>query len=101
MENLVRILPENTTAEIGKNSWDMPELFKLLREKGGLDEAEFYRVFNAGIGLVLVAEGGTADEVISLINATRYSYPKYFKSYNIGRITHSEIFTGEPAVNLI
>ena len=100
-ENLVRILPESTIAEIGKNSWDMPELFKLLREKGGLDEAEFYRVFNAGIGLILVTEGGTADEVISLINDTRYSYSKYFKSYNIGKIIHSKTFAGEPAVNLI
>jgi len=99
-ENLVRILPENTVAEINKRSWDLPELFKLLKEKGGLEEAEFYRVFNAGIGLILVVEGAIADEVISLINGMVYSHSKHFISYNIGEIAYSKTFTGEPAVNL-
>ncbi len=100
-ENLVRILPVNTVAEIDKHSWNLPELFKLLKEKGGLDEAEFYRVFNTGIGLILVVEDGKADEIISLINDTGYSYSKHFKSYNIGNITHSKRVIGEPSVNLI
>ncbi len=100
-ENLVRILPANTSAEIDKLSWESPELFNLLKIKGGLDEAEFYRVFNAGIGMILVVEPIFADEIISLINNTEYLDLKHFKSYNIGRITCSKTFTGEPSVNLI
>ena len=100
-ENLVRILPANTSAEIDKLSWKLPELFNLLKVKGGLDETEFYRVFNAGIGMILVVEPIFADEIISLINNTEYLDLKHFKSYNIGRITCSKTFTGEPSVNLI
>ncbi|MHB1545975.1 MAG: phosphoribosylformylglycinamidine cyclo-ligase [bacterium] len=100
-ENLVRILPADTSAEIDKHSWDLPELFYLLKDKGGLDEAEFYKVFNAGIGLILVVEDANAREVISLINDTEYLHSKHFTSYNIGKITRSKTFSGEPAVNLI
>jgi len=101
-ENLVRILPENTVAEIDKNSWVLPELFKLLKEKGGLDETEFYRVFNAGIGLVLVVEDGKADDVVSFINDAVYFNSKHFMSYNIGKITRSKTSASavNPAVNL-
>ncbi len=100
-ENLVRILPDNTVAEIDKDSWRLPELFELLKEKGGLDETEFYRVFNAGIGLILVVEEGKADEVISFINDTVYFHSRHFRSYNIGKITRPKTFAGNPAVNLL
>ena len=100
-ENLVRILPRNTVAEIDKNSWELPELFKLLKEKGGISEAEFYRVFNAGIGLILIAEEDASGEIASFINDTRRLSQNNFQSYNIGKITNSKNNSGEPAVILL
>ena len=100
-ENLARILPENTVAEIYKNSWGLPELFKLLKEKGELNETEFYRVFNAGIGMVLVLKDADTDDAVSFINNSSYSDSKRFKAYNIGKITRPKTIAGEPAVNLI
>jgi phosphoribosylformylglycinamidine cyclo-ligase len=100
-ENLVRILPENTGANIDKHSWNIPEIFEILKEKGGLDETEFYRVFNAGIGLALVIEGGIADEAVSFINNTEYLMSSScFKAHRIGKIIYSKNGTGESYVNL-
>ncbi len=97
-ENLVRILPAGTIAEIDKSSWEMPELLGLLKEHGKLDENEFYKVFNAGIGLVLTVEGGMAKEIIGLINKTEHSDSKRFKAYEIGGIAGSKVSSDCPKV---
>jgi phosphoribosylformylglycinamidine cyclo-ligase len=52
--NIPRILPQKLAAYIRKHSWEVPAIFKLIQEKGKLDEAEMYRVFNMGIGMVLI-----------------------------------------------
>ncbi|MDM7324512.1 MAG: AIR synthase-related protein, partial [Thermus sp.] len=53
-ENLPRALPEGAGAEIRKGSWPIPPIFPYLQRLGGIPEEEMYRVFNMGIGLILV-----------------------------------------------
>ena len=53
-DNLPRILPAGTAASVKKGSWPVLPLFRFIQEKGGVDEAEMYRTFNMGIGMILV-----------------------------------------------
>jgi phosphoribosylformylglycinamidine cyclo-ligase len=53
-ENLSRILPSTVAAEIYRDSWPIPSVFPWLQQLGRIDDAEMYRVFNMGIGMVLV-----------------------------------------------
>ena len=52
--NIPRALPKGVAAHLHKGSWDIPPIFKLIQEKGNIDEAEMYRVFNMGIGMTVV-----------------------------------------------
>ncbi len=52
--NVPRILPQGTRAVIKKASWRRPEIFKWLQEAGKVAEDEMFRVFNCGIGMVVV-----------------------------------------------
>lgn len=56
--NIPRILPPGCGACIDKNAWPIPPLFHLIRRLGQIDEEEMYRVFNMGIGMVLVLDPG-------------------------------------------
>lgn len=53
-DNIPRILPENTAVRIERGSWPVPPLFELLRKLGNVSDAEMYRTFNMGVGLVIV-----------------------------------------------
>lgn len=100
-ENIVRILPANIVAEIDKHSWEIPELFMLLKESGGLNEDEFYKVFNAGIGLALVVDGSIKNEVVTLINETKYTDLTMFNAQEIGSIVCSKKTPQDAEVILI
>src|SRR5256885_3049324 len=54
IDNLPRILPKNCHAIIETKSWQVPRIFKILREKGGVTLSEMYQVFNMGIGMVVI-----------------------------------------------
>lgn len=54
VENIPRILPAGLSAKIRKGSWPVPPIFGFLQKAGDVAEDEMYRVFNMGIGLVLV-----------------------------------------------
>ncbi|MBR5242654.1 MAG: phosphoribosylformylglycinamidine cyclo-ligase [Thermoguttaceae bacterium] len=63
VENLSRVLPEGVAPEITPNSWDVPPVFGWLQKLGSIDDAEMERVFNMGLGLVLVVKPEIADDV--------------------------------------
>jgi len=52
--NIPRILPQGLAVHLKKHSWDIMPIFKLIQEKGDIEEAEMYRVFNMGVGMVLI-----------------------------------------------
>lgn len=66
-ENIPRVLPSNVQAVIDKNSWDWPEIFKWLKEKGNITTHEMYRTFNCGVGMVLIVDQHEADDAINML----------------------------------
>jgi len=52
--NVPRILPEGMTARFRHGTWLIPPIFQLIQQRGNVDQEEMYRVFNMGIGMVLV-----------------------------------------------
>ena len=64
-DNISRILPPNCCAEVRKRTWEIPPIFPFLQEKGGVDEAEMYHVFNMGVGMVLVLPPSQIDTAMA------------------------------------
>ena len=79
--NVPRVLPKDCDAVLNKKSWDKPPIFDFLQEKGPVEEDEMFRVFNMGIGFVLVVAADFADSVAEKL--TRYGETVY----KIGKIT--------------
>ena len=52
-DNIPRTLPQNVSVRIDTGNWDVPPIFDLLQQKGGIDRSEMYRVFNMGIGMTV------------------------------------------------
>jgi phosphoribosylformylglycinamidine cyclo-ligase len=65
--NIPRILPEGVTAHLKKHSWDILPIFKLVQEKGAIEEAEMYRVYNMGIGMAIVCSPQQVAEIVSIL----------------------------------
>ncbi len=78
--NLPRVLPKSCQATIKKDSWPTPPIFDLLAKWGPVSEEEMYRVFNMGIGFVLVVRPTFAQSVLRQLK--RLKQPAYL----IGRI---------------
>ena len=89
LENIPRILPERTNAEIQKGSWPALPVFELLQRLGSIEEHEMYRTFNMGVGMIVVCAQSDATSIKSHIEATGES------CYEIGRIA-----TGNQRVTL-
>ncbi len=62
-ENLERIIPGGVHAELARDSWDIPPVFKWIQQLGDVENEEMDRVFNLGIGLVLVVSNYYADNI--------------------------------------
>lgn len=69
-DNLPRILPKGTRAEIRRDSWSVPEIFHWLRARGGVDVEEMFRVFNMGIGMVAVVAPEAVDETLERLDGS-------------------------------
>ena len=68
-ENIPRVLPEGVKAVVEKASWVRPELFNWLQREGGVAESEMHRVFNCGIGMVVVVAQENAAQALDLLRA--------------------------------
>ncbi|WP_337019513.1 phosphoribosylformylglycinamidine cyclo-ligase [Oceanobacillus massiliensis] len=66
-ENLPRMLPEGLGAELDKNSWNVPEIFHFLMEKGSIPEQDMYGVFNMGIGMALAVSKEDVESTLSIL----------------------------------
>jgi phosphoribosylformylglycinamidine cyclo-ligase len=65
-DNIPRVLPDGIGVEIDKSSWQVPALFKLIAERGDVADEEMYRVFNMGIGMIIVTAAADAQSLESL-----------------------------------
>lgn len=72
LENIPRILPNACQAKINLNSWTRPEIFNFLQKTGNVDEKEMQRVFNLGIGLVLIVPANKAIEICDQVSRFKH-----------------------------
>ena len=80
VDNVPRVLPENTQAVLHRDSWQMPQLFRWMQMKGGVADAEMVRVFNCGIGMVVIVSPDQADAAIKSLTA------QGLKSWVVGEV---------------
>ncbi len=82
LENIPRILPGGCAVTIDTSSWEVPELFSYLGERGGVEKKEMYRVFNMGIGMIAVIPASSENKVAS---------GKYrFSPFRIGEVVEGD-----------
>ena len=79
--NIPRVLPKDCDAVIKKSNWPKHKIFTFLQETGPVEEAEMFRVFNMGIGFVLIVAEDFANSIKKKL--TKYGE----QVYKIGRIT--------------
>jgi phosphoribosylformylglycinamidine cyclo-ligase len=65
--NIPRILPQGLAAQFHRNAWDIPPIFELIQQEGGIEQAEMYRVFNMGIGMTIVCSPHQVDKIVGLL----------------------------------
>lgn len=68
-ENIPRMLPDGVNAEIKKDSYPVPAIFKLLQKTGNLEEKMMYNTYNMGLGMVLAVDSADVDKTIKAIEA--------------------------------
>jgi phosphoribosylformylglycinamidine cyclo-ligase len=61
--NLNRVLPSSLDAVVETASWSVPHVFQILQEAGGVARAEMFRAFNMGVGMVVITDVRSANEV--------------------------------------
>lgn len=79
--NVVRVLPKDCNAAIKKSSWPKHKIFSFLQNVGPVEEQEMFRVFNMGIGFILIVSEDFANSITKKL--TRFGE----QVYTIGRIT--------------
>lgn len=61
-ENVPRMLPKSLAAELDAAFWECPDVLKWLKQAGHVNDHEFARTFNTGLGMILVVDASLADE---------------------------------------
>ena len=68
-ENIPRVLPKATKAVVEQSAWQRPKLFQWLQQEGRVAEGEMHRVFNCGIGMVVIVARENAAKAMQLLLA--------------------------------
>ena len=84
VDNIPRVLPPGVGVQVERSTWDVPPLFRLIQRAGNVSEAEMFRVFNMGIGFVLIVRPEAADDTLEALQASGET------AYRLG-----EVMTGE------
>ena len=71
IENVPRVLPNTVAAHFWENSWEIPQLFKFIQQRGNVSLPEMYRVFNMGIGMVLVVDSESVASVQNVLSEVK------------------------------
>ena len=69
VENIPRVLPNNVQARIERARWTRPPIFDWLQREGNVKDAEMHRVFNCGIGMVVVVAADDANRALAVLDA--------------------------------
>lgn len=68
-DNIPRVVPAGLSVHLDPSAWRTPGIFELIQDKGGVSDAEMHRVFNMGIGLVIIAAADADDSVFNELGA--------------------------------
>lgn len=93
LENIPRVLPAHVQAVLHRDAWQMPQLFQWLAHAGKVSDQEMYRVFNCGIGLILVVSAADVERVVRLLQGHAIT------AFPVGEIV--ERVQGEPPTIVI
>ena len=83
-ENVPRMLPDGTKAVIRKDSYEVPAIFRMLQERGKIEEHMMYNTYNMGIGMVMALDPKDAQTAVSALEAAGE------KAYVIGSVERGE-----------
>ena len=79
-ENIPRMLPEGFVASVKKDSYRIPEIFKLIAKNGNVSEEVMYNTFNMGIGMVIAVNEAEGERAVKAVNSAGE------RAYVIGRV---------------
>jgi phosphoribosylformylglycinamidine cyclo-ligase len=71
VDNVPRILPDSVDADIDRSAWKVPTLFQYIQDTGKVDREEMYRVFNMGIGFVIIVRKKDVEESIKILRKAK------------------------------
>ncbi|MBI3045655.1 MAG: phosphoribosylformylglycinamidine cyclo-ligase [Betaproteobacteria bacterium] len=80
VDNVPRVLPDRLAARIERAAWPLPPLFQWLKEQGNVADDELFRVFNCGVGMVVIVAEADADAAVRTLKAAGET------AWRIGRI---------------
>jgi phosphoribosylformylglycinamidine cyclo-ligase len=83
-DNIPRIIPQACRAVIKKGSWEIPPVFNVIKEIGNVEEKEMFRVFNMGIGMMIIVSEKECEDVLERLHVLGE------KAYKIGFIEKKE-----------
>ena len=83
-ENIPRMLPEGKRAVVEKNSYDVPAIFKLMAEKGNVDEHMMYNTYNMGLGMIVAVDPADVDKTMEAMRSAGD------RPYVVGKIIDGE-----------
>jgi phosphoribosylformylglycinamidine cyclo-ligase len=92
-ENLPRVFPPGVRAQVQRKAWPVPPIFDVIAARGAVAREEMYRVFNMGIGLILVVPSDVAEAVVQRVTALGD------RGYRIGGIVSAK--DGGPLVEYV
>lgn len=83
-ENIPRMLPDGIRAQVEKDSYEIPAVFKLLQERGNIEEKVMYNTYNMGLGMVLAVAPEDAERTMEAVRAAGET------PYRVGRCAAGE-----------
>ena len=73
-DNIPRVLPKSVNAEIDRSAWEVPTIFKFIQNQGKVSRDEMYRVFNMGIGFVVIVAKRDLVKATNILKAAHQPY---------------------------
>ncbi|CDH54584.1 aminoimidazole ribonucleotide synthetase [Lichtheimia corymbifera JMRC:FSU:9682] len=89
IDNIPRVMPKDLAVQLNAAGWELPPIFKWLKQAGGLSAYEMSRTFNCGIGMILVVNSNAVDQVKQLLQEANEQV------YEIGQVVTKADLGGE------
>ncbi|KAI7860447.1 phosphoribosylglycinamide synthetase [Circinella umbellata] len=92
LDNIPRVMPKDLGVKLDAKAWELPPIFKWLKQAGNLSAYEMSRTFNCGIGMVIAVDAGSVAEVKSLLEQANETV------YQIGQVFSKADLNGEEVI---